>query len=90
MEFEWDSDKAQANIAKHGLPFDYATRVQDDDVVLVDTTRAEDGEARTKAIGVIEGTIYTVVYTMRGDARRIISARRANKSEERAYGNSSI
>ena len=43
------------------------------------------GEARVKAIGVIEGRVLVVVYTDRGDARRIISFRDAARAERRAY-----
>ena len=30
MDFEWDRSKADANDAKHGLPFEVARRVFDD------------------------------------------------------------
>ncbi len=44
------------------------------------------GEARRKAIGLIEGRVFTVVYVQRDEAIRIISARRANATERKAYG----
>ena len=85
--FEWDDDKARSNLEKHKVPFDYAARVfLDPDVVFVDVTRVADGETRCKAIGVVEGRLYVVVHTSRGGMRRIISARRTNLIEERAYG----
>ena len=49
-------------------------------------SRPEDGEHRSRAIGLIEGRLFIAVYTMRAGAIRIISARRANKREEKAYG----
>lgn len=86
-EFEWSEEKAASNEAKHGVPFDYAMRVfLDDGRVDLDASRAADGEARRKAVGRIEGRIYCVVYTLRGRVRRIISARRANGKESKAYG----
>ena len=85
--FEWDDAKAASNLAKHGVPFDYATRVfLDEAVVDFDASREADGEARRKAIALIEGRVFTVVYVQRGEAIRIISARRANATERKAYG----
>jgi uncharacterized protein len=85
--FEWDDAKAASNLAKHGVPFDYATRAfLDEALVDLDASREEDGEARRKAVGVIEGRVFTVVYVQRKEAIRIISARRANQTERKAYG----
>ncbi|HKI14784.1 MAG TPA: BrnT family toxin [Roseiarcus sp.] len=85
--FEWDDAKAASNLAKHSVPFDYATRVfLDEAVVDFDASRETDGEARRKAIGLIEERVFTVVYVQRGEAIRIISARRANATERKAYG----
>ncbi len=85
--FEWDDAKAASNLAKHSVPFDYATRVfLDEAVVDFDASREADGEARRKAIGLIDGRVFAVVYVQRGEAIRIISARRANATERKAYG----
>jgi len=85
--FDWDDTKAASNLAKHGVPFEYAARVLlDEAVVDFDASREADGEARRKAVGQIEGRIFTVVYAQRGDAIRIISARRANAMERKVYG----
>jgi uncharacterized protein len=85
--FEWDDAKAASNLAKHGVPFDYATRVfLDEAIVDFDASREADGEARRKAVGAIEGRVFTVVYVQRKEAIRIISARRANATERKAYG----
>ncbi len=86
-EFEWDDAKASANEFKHRVRFDYAAAVfWDDNRLDLDTTRADDGEERRKAIGLIEGKLYTVVYTLRGSVCRLISARRSNAKEGRSYG----
>ena len=86
-EFDWDDAKAASNEAKHGVPFDYAARVFLDEArVDIDASRSADGEDRRKAIGAIERRLYCVVYTMRGSICRIISARRANAKETKAYG----
>lgn len=85
--FEWDNSKAESNLAKHGLPFEEALAVFADALlVTVGTGRAEDGEERQEVIGTIAGRRFTVVFVMRGDTCRLISARRSNASEERSYG----
>lgn len=91
LDFEWDEDKAVANLAKHKIPFEAAIAVfADSDALHLDTTRKEDGEVREKIIGLIEGRLFTIVFTMRSDAVRIISARRSNNREEKSYGNRSL
>lgn len=86
-EFEWDDAKASANEAKHSVRFAYAAAVfLDDNRLDLDTTRADDGEERRKAIGLIDGKLDTVVYTLRRSLCRLISARRSNAKEGRSYG----
>jgi uncharacterized DUF497 family protein len=58
----------------------------DEALVDLDASREADGEARRKAVGLIEGRIFTLVYVQRKEAIRIISARRANATERKAYG----
>lgn len=87
MDFEWDDAKDQANEAKHGITFAEAIAVfADPGHVVLDASREEDSETRSKAIGQIEGVLFVVVFTRRGSVTRIISARRANRREERSYG----
>lgn len=86
-EFDWDDAKAASNLAKHGVPFPYAARVfLDPKAIDIDASKPGDGEIRRKVMGVIEGRIFTVVYTDRDGVTRIISARRSNTKEERLYG----
>lgn len=86
--FEWDDAKDAVNAVKHGIDFEFAAFVfADPDMVIVPTIRPEDGEAREKAIGIVEGKLYIAVFHRRGDVIRIISARRANSQETRTYGN---
>lgn len=85
--FNWDDNKAKSNLAKHGVRFEYATGVfLDPRFVAFDASRAGDKEIRRKAVGVIEGKLFVVVHTERAGVCRIISARRANAMEQRAYG----
>ena len=79
--------KAAGNVTKHGVSFEYATGVFEDPEWLdLDTSREADGEARRKAVGVISGRLFAVVYIMRGQVVRIISARPTNRREEKRYG----
>lgn len=85
-EFEWDDAKAEANLRKHKISFRAASRVFDDPLVLIEQDCSEDyGEDRFLAVGLVEGLLMTVAYTERGDRVRIISARKANTNERRAY-----
>jgi len=85
-EFEWDEAKAASNRAKQGISFAAAVRAfADARRIDYDVSRGEDGEARRKVVGLIGNRLYTVVYTIRGPACRVISARRANTSERRRY-----
>lgn len=87
LTFQWDPAKASSNEEKHRVTFEYGSRVfLDPMVAYADVTRPDDRESRMKTIGVIDGLLYSVTYTMRGPALRIISARRANTQERRVYG----
>jgi uncharacterized DUF497 family protein len=88
-EFEWDDAKAEANLKKHKISFRAASRVFDDPLVLIEQDLAEDyGEDRFVAVGRVEGLLITVVFTERGERVRIVSARKANNDERRAYDHS--
>jgi len=85
MLFEWDESKRQANLAKHHIDFRDARRVFEGPVFeKVDSRRGED---RIFAIGLMEGIPIVAVCVMRGERRRIISARRANRDERQDYQN---
>lgn len=87
LEFDWDDARPARNFAKHDVRFADATRVfLDGRLVEIDVTRAVEGEARRKVIDRIDGRVFAVVYTERGRAARLISARRCNDKEARLYG----
>jgi uncharacterized DUF497 family protein len=83
MNFEWDAQKARRIFAERGIDLT--------DMVLlwrgprIEIRTDQNGETRWKTIGELEGRIYAVIFTMRGDTIRIITARRARDNEERAY-----
>lgn len=88
MQFEWDEQKNAINKAKHHISFELATRV------FADSERLEqydvlhsDMEDRWITIGMVHPAIIVVIFTerMQGNVVRLISARRANEQERRAY-----
>ena len=85
MNFEWDGDKNAANIDKHGIDFTDAKRIFEGPTLERIDDRKAYGETRIAAVGIVEDRKLFVVYTMRGRTRRIISARKANRHERRAY-----
>ena len=86
MQDRFDPAKDKANIVKHGVSLALGDRVfEDDDHLILPSIRPVDGEERFKVIGVVDGRLFTAVFTWRGDLPRFISVRRSNKGEERAY-----
>jgi len=83
--FEWDAEKAQINKQKHGISFDQALRVFEDENRLeeIDEKHSEN-EIRYITIGRVNDILY-VVYTERAENTRLITARRANKKERTRY-----
>ena len=82
VEFEWDNTKNDACFELRGFDFAYAIRAFLDPHRTVAQDRRRDyGEDRYKLLGMIDGRTYVIVYTMRGSATRVISARKANSKE---------
>lgn len=86
--FEWDKSKNQNNQQKHGISFEQAQAVFDDPNRIVQRSPRHK-EARWKTVGLIFGVLFTIVYTLRHSAVRLISARRASRRESQAYHNDS-
>jgi hypothetical protein len=84
MEFEWDEAKREANLAKHGIDFLRARRVVEGPHEIL-SGRKVGREVRMLVAGLLNGVLITVIYTVRGDRIRIISARRASRDERREY-----
>ena len=86
MKFEWDEEKSQKNIAQHGFSFVIAEKLFSGQILERIDDRKNYGEERLIALGEIEGKILNVVFTIRNrNVYRIISIRRANKNEQKAY-----
>ena len=86
-QFQWDPQKAIANIRKHGVSFDDAAGVFVDPLSLTIPDPAHSTrEDRFVTMGCnVKGRLLVVVHTDRGDHIRIISARRASVRERIAY-----
>ena len=86
--FEWDDEKNQINIKKHGVSFDEAKTVfYDEDAWLEYDEAHSSEEERFRLLGCsLMGNILIVVHCIRkGDVLRIISSRKANKNEIKIY-----
>lgn len=87
MKFEWDARKARRNLVKHRVTFEEATTVFRDplSVTAVDPDHSV-REKRFVTFGLsANGVLLQVSHTERGESIRIISARRATKSETQIY-----
>ncbi len=87
MNYEWDEEKNQATIAERDISFEFATRIFDDAARQTELDdRFDYGESRFRTYGRIEGQLYAVAHTPRGERNtRIISARLANRQERRNF-----
>ena len=90
IRFEWDSRKAASNERKHGVSFDEAASAFADEhgLVILDPDHS-DAEDRFILLGLSARIrLVVVVHCLRagGDVIRIISARKASRSESRQYG----
>ena len=88
MEFEWDGEKEQANINKHGIDFAEAATVFGDPLeVTISDPDHSIGEYRFLSVGMSSaGRVLVVSYVERSDYRiRIISVRSASQRERRQY-----
>lgn len=88
MEFEWDEDKREKNIKKHGIDFVSVISIFDDpNAVEAYDEEHSASEERYQIIGMAKPGVLFVAYTERdnGNTIRLISARRAEKNEIAMY-----
>ena len=84
MVFEFDTQKSERNLAKHGIDFVAAQKLWDDPNLLEIPARTED-EPRFVVIGQIDRKHWSAVITYRNDVIRIISVRRSRVEEVSLY-----
>jgi len=89
MDFEWDPEKATLNRRKHGVSFEEAVTVFYDPLsATFDDADHSIGEQRLITVGFsAQGRLLVVSHTERGEALRIISARRATVQERKKHEN---
>ncbi len=85
MEFEWDENKRQENLRKHGFDFADVWRVFENEIEVVIDDRFDYGETRFFALGLLFGRVVGVSYTETNQIKRIISVRKGNKNDEEKY-----
>ena len=87
MIFEWDIAKSEVNLQKHGVSFTEAEIAFEDFYAIeeFDDEHSTADESRFKMLAMADEKILVVVYTMRGENFRIISAREAEKYERELY-----
>jgi len=86
MDAEWDPAKARSNLAKHGIGFGDAATALGDRFAISIPDDPVPGEKRYVTVGAdAQGRILIVSYTYRKDRVRLISARRATRSERKYY-----
>ncbi len=94
VQFAWDERKSRINRRKHRVSFDTAILVFDDPFHLTRQDREVDGEPRWPTIGLVNGVhLLLVAHTINdgdedGEEIRIISARKATRSERSLYAQS--
>ncbi|MBR2251977.1 MAG: BrnT family toxin [Neisseriaceae bacterium] len=84
--YQYDPNKANANLKKHGISFDeaYTTLLDEQALVMPDPDALD--EERFVLLGLSEkGRLLTVIYTMRGNTPRLISARKSTDREKKHY-----
>jgi uncharacterized DUF497 family protein len=85
MEIEFDTNKRDKALTERGLDFARAAEVFAGRHFTVEDVREDYGESRCITVGKLDGRMVVMVWTPRGEARRIISMRKANDREQARY-----
>ncbi len=85
MLLEFDEAKSAKNLKARGIAFERFADIDAEAAVSGEDVRKDYGERRLRVLGFIDGLLYAAVVTPRGEKIRVISLRRANRREERAY-----
>jgi uncharacterized DUF497 family protein len=85
VRFEFAPNKDQLNLDKHGVSLSLASDLDWDAALLWIDDRREYGETRILALAPWTSILYYVAFVDRGNVRRVISLRRANRREVRRY-----
>jgi uncharacterized protein len=85
MEYEWDAAKAAANRRKHGVSFNAVLDFDWTTALVLADERANYGEPRWLALGMIGVRLHSFAFTIRRDHIRVISLRTASRKERALY-----
>ena len=83
--YEWNEEKSERNLEKHGLSFEDAEQVFCGPCVTFVDDRLDYEETRLITLGSLEGRVVVTAHTPRGENTRIISMRKANAREQEIY-----
>jgi len=86
MEIEFDEGKRANTLVERGLDFADATEVFTGHHFTMADSRQDYAEPRYITVGKIQGRMVVMVWTPRGEVRRIISLRKANEREQERFG----
>jgi uncharacterized protein len=85
VKIEFDREKRERTLRMRGLDLAEAGRIFNDLRLTHEDVRADYGEDRFVTLGVLDGEVVVCVWTQRGEARRIISLRKARRNERNTY-----
>ncbi len=85
MKITFDPKKDDVNMAKHGVSLALCIELEWDSAMTWPDVRHDYGEERMTGLALIDSRLYCVVFTDRGDNRRVISLRKANLREVKRY-----
>ncbi|MDP1652157.1 MAG: BrnT family toxin [Rhodocyclaceae bacterium] len=85
MQVEFDTSKRDKTLVERGLDFARAGEVFAGVSVMIEDLRRDYGETRWMTVGLLDGRTVILVWTPRGEARRIISMRYASERESAQY-----
>jgi hypothetical protein len=85
VRFEWDEAKREANLRKHGIDFIDVESLFEGHTVTIEDERFGYGERRFVTFGLLEGRVVAMVHSETDEVIRIISIRKATRSEESSY-----
>ena len=85
MEVTYDTVKNERNIRERALSFERVVDFAFETAIYVEDERKDYGERRIRSLGMLDGRLHALVFTMRGKVLRVISFRKAKKSEVTQY-----
>ena len=86
MKITFDPVKRDVTWRDRGLAFEEAAEVFAGRVINIPNLRRDYGEVRISTVGILRERMVIVVWTQRGEARHIISMRKANDREKARFG----